>query len=401
MGFSKNFYLFSITILTIVFSDVQADVSERQFLFGDWDGRRATWEEKGLTFENVITYDLLSVRNGGIKHGEIGLGNLDLTAALDTSKAKLWEGGTFFMYFLGNAGAQPSEWIGDTQGADNIQAPETLKLYEFWYDQSFFDGKVSFLVGLHDYNSEFDALDYGGNLINSSFGITVDISQVGPSIFPTTSLAGRLKFQPNDNFYVQAAVYDGTPGDPNDDRGTQVILKSSDGLFYAAETGLVSSEDAPHYKAALGGWYHTTDFEDFNGVSQDNNGGIYVIGESSIYQEEDTEQGLGIFFQSSFTHSDRNQIGSYYGLGFSYTGLIQGRDSDILAFGFNTAFNGNGFRSANPDLDKSEKVLELNYHLSITPYLTITPDVQYIINPGTDPELEDAVVFIIRTEVAL
>lgn len=228
-----------------------------QHLFGDWDGKRSTWEEQGISIDSILTNDLIANVSGGRKETAGVLGNYDLTVALDTGKLGWWKNGTIFTYFLGNYGRNPTEYVGDLQASDNIEAYDTFKLYEGWYEHSFADGRFSVLLGLHDYNSEFDALDYSGTLINSSFGISPDISQVGPSIFSTTAMAARVKFQFSDNWYLLSAAYDGVPGNPNNPRGTHVNFKGSDGIFYAMETGLLAPENRRHYKAALGGWYHT------------------------------------------------------------------------------------------------------------------------------------------------
>jgi porin len=137
-----------------------------------------------LTTEAALTLETYSVLDGGLKRETGLLGNLDLTAEIDTGKAGLWENGRFFFYVLGNFGDNPSEAVGDIQATSNIEAPETLKLYEAWYEHFFFGEQFTLLGGLHDYNSEFDALEYASLFLNSSFGISPDISQVGPSIFP-------------------------------------------------------------------------------------------------------------------------------------------------------------------------------------------------------------------------
>lgn len=118
-----------------------------------------------------------------------------------------------------------------------------------------------------------------------------------------------------------------------------------------------------------------------------------------MVSEEDPEQGLGLFCQSGFTRSDRNQIAHYFGGGLSYTGLIHERDSDILSLGAAVARNGHDFRDANPEALTTEIALELTYKMEILPYLTVQPDIQYIFNPGTDPELENAWVLGLRTEI--
>ena len=211
----------------------------------------------------------------------------------------------------------------------------------------------------------------------------------------------RAKAQLSDHLYLQAAVYDGVPGDPNNPRGTHVKHPSGDGYFYAAETGLVAKEDESYYKLAVGGWYHTADFEDFDGESRDKNHGIYLIGEKKLFSEDDPDQGLGAFFQTGFARADRNQLGQYFGAGFSYQGAIPGRDSDNLSLGLAVARNGSDFRDANPELNTAEVAIELTYRAEVTPYFAVQPDFQYIFNPGTDPALKDAVVLGFRTEVRM
>lgn len=388
--------------ILIVSAPTLAEDTERQHLFGDWGGTRTTWENNGVAIESIVTFDTISNVNGGVDEDTANLGNYDLTFTIDTEKVGLWKGGTFFTYVLGNWGNAPSELVGDLQVTDNIETTETLKLYEIWYDHNFWDGMVSVLVGLHDYNSEFDALEYAGNLLNSSFGISVDISQVGPSIFSTTSLATRIKVSPSENSYIQTAVYDGVPGDPNNEHGTHVQLDTRDGLFYALEAGIVGGETAAdYYKAAIGGWYHTTDYEDFNGEFRNHNSGLYGIAEKAIWREEDPEQGLGVFLQLGFASPSRNQIGQYYGGGFAYTGLLPCRDGDVTSFGFAHARNSDDFKDSDPTAKSSETALELNYRAEITPYLAVTPDIQYVINPGTTPDLDDALVIGARFEVSM
>lgn len=374
---------------------------DRDYLTGDWGGVRSELAENGILIDSILTLDAVANLKGGLKRDEAYLGNVDLTLTVDTEKAGLWSGGTFFAYGLGNFGDTPTEIVGDIQATSNIEAPETFKLYELWYDHAFYDDKLAVLFGLHDYNSEFDVLEYGGSFINSSFGIGPDISQVGPSIFPTTSLAARVRIQSESDFYILAAVYDGIPGDPDNEKGTHIKLSSDDGLFYAFESGLSGGEDDDYYKIAIGSWYHTTDFEDFDGGIRDANNGFYLLGEKRIWSEEDVTQGLGAFARIGVADSDRNQIARYFGFGLSYTGLVPSRDEDIAAVGFAFARNGNEYKDSDPEALGGETAIEANYRIGITPYLAVTPDFQYIVNPGAVKGVDDSFLVGIRVEIAL
>jgi porin len=397
--------LLAAALLTLLSQSVipAALAEEREALLGTWGGAKETLADAGVDVEAILTHELVGNTSGGVKRKAVNLGNLDLTASVDTEKAGLWSNGTIFVYGLANYGEEPSKYIGDTQVTSNIETYSTAKIYEAWYEHRFLDERLSVLAGLHDYNSEFDSLEYAGGLTHASFGISPDISQVGPSIFNTTAMAVRIRVQPTDSVYLSNALYDGIPGDPNNPRGTRIRFESGDGLFWGSEVGVTEGESdgAGYYKVALGGWLHTAKFEDFNGESRDRNQGLYLIAERSLLREEDDKQGLGVFFQSGFADASRNQIARYFGGGFAYTGLIDGREQDTVSFGFASAVNSSSFRSANPGLERTETALEANYRANLLPYLAVQPDFQYVINPGTDPELDNAVVVGVRVEVAL
>jgi porin len=397
------FCVVASSALTLQFASAQSEAEQREYLFGGWGGARSDLAEKGIDVQSILTTDFLANTRGGIERGTATLFNYDLSATIDTKKAGAWSDGTFFIYFLGNFGESIGDLTGDSQGVSNIQAPRSFKLYEAWYNHDFSDGAFSVLVGLHDYNSEFDALEYAGSLINSSFGISPDIAQVGPSIFPTTALALRLKAKPSETSYIQGAVYDGIPGDPNNSRGTHIKFDSGDGVFGALEGGFVSSKESNedgYYKVALGGWHHTAEYEDYQGVLRDLNQGMYGIGEASLWRDE-SGRGLGAFFQSGFARGDRNQVQSYFGGGFAYQGLFEERVDDILALGFAYARNSSQFRSYTEGAETGELALELTYRFQITPYFALQPDFQWVKDPGTDPELDDVILLGVRTEVVM
>jgi porin len=362
----------------------------------------------GVTSEAVLTTDFLYNTRGGVKRGGAVLGNFDLTFEVDTAKAGWWENGTFFFCFLGNSnsGDPMTEITGDLQTASNIEADEAFKLYEAWYEHRFFNDRLSLLAGLYDLNSEFAVLEYGSLFINSSFGISPEISQTGPSIFPTTSLAARLKIQPTDRSYVMAAVFDGVPGDPDDPPNTAIILKKKDGIFGVLEAGLFQGAPglADYCKLAAGGWVHTADVENFDGRPHDDNRGFYLIGEKTIYAETDDGQGLGAFIQLGFADERWNRIGSYWGAGLNYTGLIPGRNCDVAGLAAGSARNGDRFMEFGRDVEgveveHTETAIELTYRAEIRPWLYLQPDVQYIIHPGMDPSLDNALQVGVRMEV--
>jgi porin len=360
---------------------------DQQWLFGDWNGKRQDLAEEGFEFEFVLTVEGVQNVSGGVARSSRGLANLDLIMDAEGQAFGFSENGDLHLYLLGNSGGAPTEMIGDVQATSNIEAPETLKVYELYWRQRHAEDRIAWLVGLHDYNSLFDSLDAAGHFTNSSFGISPDISQVPPSIFPTTSLAFVVSLLSGDGGYVYLGAYDGVPGDPDDPRGTQIILDGDDGIFYALEGGIKSHQT--HSKLAIGGWYRTTDFEsDFSGRAYGDNFGLYLIGERDL-----TDHWAG-FFQLGNADRDRNQIGFYTGTGLVYSALIT--EDDLFGIGLAYARSSNEYADLKARTREFEMALECTYTFSPNPWLALQPGVQFIKNPGLDPDLDDAVALSLR-----
>ncbi len=113
------------------------------------------------------------------------------------------------------------------------------------------------------------------------------------------------------------------------------------------------------------------------------------------------DQGLGAFFQVAQAAQDININPWYFGGGIRYKGLIPDRDEDVLGFGLAMAYFGSSYRALTPGTEQSERTFELSYRALISPWLALTPDLQYVLDPSGNPELEDALILYLRTEVTL
>jgi porin len=99
-----------------------------------------------------------------------------------------------------------------------------------------------------------------------------------------------------------------------------------------------------------------------------------------------------------------NRFGLYTGGGVTVAGAIPGRANDEIGFGVAAAHNGRHFidqqRKAGQRVDRVETTLELTYLAPLTSWLSIQPDLQYVVNPNTDPRVPNALVGLIRIELA-
>lgn len=383
--------------------------------FGALGALRDDARARGLDLQFVYTGEQAWVR-GGNETGTTYLDNADLTLAADLDALLGLRGGDAFVYVLGNSGGSPSELAGDWQVVSNIDAPDTWKVYELWYQQRWGDERYSLKAGLYDLNSEFDAIATATLFLNSAFGIGSDISQSGvngPSIFPTTSLALRGRAAFGGRFYAQAVVLDGVPGDPDFSRGTQIELDRDDGLLLVGETGYLHEPagvgDGRYRKLAVGGWRYTAAVDEDaygNPVRARENSGIYALAEGSLLPERnDPAQGLAGFLRYGLADQHINRLDAFLSGGLVYTGMFPGRDADRLGVGVAYARNSQRFRDAaaadGAPVDSHETVVELSYRAELLAWLALQLDYQYVVNPGMDPQLDDAPVWLLRFEISL
>lgn len=390
----------SVACLLATLAEPGAHAEESPWMLGGWGGVRDAWSARGLDLEAVVSTDVLGVVSGGLDEGFEAPSQFDLVATLDTEAASWWQHGTFALYLLGTAGGDLSARAGDLQVASSLEAPDTVSVFEAWYEHRFLEDRVAMLVGLRDLNADFYVLEHAGLFLNSSFGIGVDASQVPPSIFPTSAFGARLRIDTSAQTYVQVAAFDGIPGDPDDPYGPEVHFNDGDGIYVIGEAGLHGG-DGRYFKLAAGAWHNSAAFEDFSGTPRDSNTGGYLLGEVDVVRDEASGRGVGLFTQLGFADDSRNQIGTYVGGGFTWTGPLAQRPADVFGAAVAHARNGEDFRGLNPALRRAETTLEFTYQVTPLPWLSLQPDVQYIIDPGTDDAVEDAVVVGFRLQVTL
>jgi porin len=307
---------------------------------------------------------------------------------------------------LGTHGKDPGEATGSITAPSNLAANDTFKVFEAWYEQTLLNERIGVLAGLYAVDSEFDAKGTADVFLNGAFGTGLDLSETGlngPSIFPVTSLGVRIRANLSEEITLRVAVLDGVPGDLDDPRRTQIGLRNGDGLLILNEINyrplLID-----FLRFGLGSWLYTTDFDDLvdthpNGdpVRRDNSHGVYGFVEGVIFSETDApDQGLSGFIRIGGADEDVNQIGNFYGAGLVYTGLIPSRDDDVLGLGVTVGVNGGKFKAARnmtgESVEDAEIALELTYRAQVMPWFSFQPVLQYFINPGTDPALNDSIV---------
>jgi len=351
----------------------------------------------------VLPIDYFSNLSGGIKNEDSYMLNASLGLGIDLELLAGLKGSSVYLSGLGIKGVPFLENTGAIQGISNISGLNQWKLYEAWIEQNLFDNNFSILFGLYDLNTEFDVRESSGIFINPSFGIGFDFAQSGlngPSVFPHTSLALRMKARLSDSFEIIGAVFDGVPGSVDNEHSFQVRLNEEEGALIATELIYCSQNDQT--KLSIGGWYYTSNFETILDESRENgNFEIYFNAEKLIYAEESNSlQGLYCFGRIGLAHSNFNP--SDYSLlgGINCKGLIHGRDKDILGLAFTSIHLSNKFKELQNLNSNFETIFELTYSIQLNEWLSLQPDFQYILKPVLAPESDDAFVAGVRTVIS-
>lgn len=385
------------------------DYYQTQTLFGDWNGVRSSLHKKGFDLELEYFGDFFgNVVGGGAKKAH-AVNYLEAEILIDAERWIGWTGTRFFFLAYGLASTDPSVLINTRQTVSNLEATDTIKLFEAWWQQSLFNDHFSIKTGLYSLDTEFDFKDTANVFINGAFGTGIDLSEMGPrgpAIYPLSALGVRLKEEWN-GLYLQTAVVDGIPGDPNNPHGTQIVLNDNDGFLIANEIGYkISAPDHPRLHLGVGAWVYTTELPDIANPARTKRGrhSIYGFIDLRLFSETPgNTQGLDAFFRVGVADKEAGWFKRNISFGLAYTGLFPGRESDVLGFAVSSGWAGDSLRNSNRSngtpIEDEEVVLELTYIITPLPWLNLQPDIQWFIHPGLSQMVDDTLYLGLRAEV--
>lgn len=401
---------------------------------GDWFGIRDPFlAETGLEFSAHYTAEVWGNPVGGQKQGTVYTGALDFGAQLDLEKAIGWKGATVSTTWLWLSGRDASEdLVGNFLTISNIAGFNTLRMLELWFEQNLWDDRVSIRAGQLAADAEFITSTYSALFLNGTFGwpalAYMNLPEGGPG-FPMGTPGVRVAIRPTEDITFLAAAFQGDVFAQDVNRhGFRYRLNAVTGYTFLAEgqarwNHADTSAGLPG-ELKFGGWVQSGRYADVLSESTaSGNYGFYAVLDQMLFREqasaapapegksvknfkeppEQSDQGLGFFSRVGFAPTDRNFVSFYFDTGLTYKGFIPGRDDDSLgvAFGFAGVSSGGRVSIADEDLSptSAEMVLEVTYQVQVTSFLTVQPDLQWIVNPGATSSISDALVIGARASV--
>lgn len=318
--------------------------------------------------------------SGGMSNGSAFAGLLDFGVEVDLEKLAGWKGASFFanaFYFEGDD--ITGERIGDFNAASNLYTDTSFNFYNIFFQQLFGNGDSFFKLGQIALDDDFMVSESALLFLNAGFGpLPVQSGNTAAPIYALAAPGGVIHYDIEGPAFFQAGVYVGDSGAAESgNQGFGWNTGSAAGWMVMAEAGYNYGENDGSI-VKVGGYYHTGEYERADGEIERGLYSMYALIDHQLIAIEGGTS-LNAFFRGGIAPQDDIVAVSNYVEG----GLVSRnvfKDDDALGFSASWTDLSDEFRDAEGG-SSSETVLELAYQAPINDWLTIQPDVQYIINP--------------------
>jgi porin len=402
--------------------------------------------DAGVTFGLQEQSEVWGNLKGGLRRGATYDGLTTASLLLDLDKLVGWSGATFFVNAFQIHGRGPSgNLVGNIQLVSNIEATRGTKLYDLWLEQNLLSSRLNIRIGQEGANDEMMIIDDSAIFLNSSFGFpalpATDLPSGGPN-YPIATPFVRVKYHASDAITLVVAAFNGDPappgtGDPQQRDAGGTAFRLNDHALLIAELWY-SSNKAPDATGLpgtfkLGAWFHSGRFADplyddqglslanpaSNGVPRqhEHDFALYGIADQTIWRKDGkNDHSVALFLQVMGAPDDRNLSNLFVEAGMNWKAPITGRDKDV--FGLAVSYEGIGaaarrfsndlvfFSGSGTPYNRNETVVEATYAYQVTPWWTLQPDAQYVINPGagiptraSSKPLQDAFIIGVRATI--
>jgi porin len=379
---------------------------EWNHLTGNWGGVRDRLEARGVLIEASYTWEWSSVWRGGVRRKASDRHLFDVNAAIDLERLVGWRGAAIHADFYTTEVSGGSVDAGDIQNISNIDTgDDRTQLGELWFEQRLFEDRLRVKVGKIDANAEFAFPEAGVDFLHTSAAMSPTI--YGMTTYPDPATGVVVFVSPVEWFQLGVGIFDGATEDgyPTGSRGPSTFFSDSrsSSWFLIAEAGVswdCSKEEnggLGRGRFAVGVHRHTAELERFDGETASGLNGIYAVCEQQVWKnapgEDHADNGLWAIAQAGLCEGHSSDVESHLALGLVLRGTFSGRDDDSA--GVYVSYAGLSDAAGSP-YQRDETAVELMYKAQITPWLSVTPDLQVIFNPSGDGDLGTTFVGAVR-----
>jgi len=371
-------------------------------LIGDPGGARSTLERLGFDLQ-LFYNEYLSGKpsgDGANRDGVFGhSGSYDFLARIDLESLSGWRGADVLLQVKGQYDRSLNADVGAlSDPIDDADFDEGIYIDQLWFQQSLFDGRLRARVGFSEQQTVFDRNEYANSEDRQFLSTYLDNNGVVPL---PNGLGAMLLAVPAP--WLEVALGAGDADNLPRHAGFDTFFDEIDSLTGYLEFRFrdpLSAFDLP-------GNYRFGVFVDGRRLSNFRTGsrgrghvGAYVSFDQLVWRERvDRPEGLGLFARAGYADRDVNRVSWFWSVGFESIGALPSRDRDVFGLGVYQAIGSKVYRDAiNPDFDH-ETGIEFYYAIQAFGWLVVTPDIQYIFDPGARGVNPDALVGTLRFRV--
>ncbi|WP_414476103.1 carbohydrate porin [Microvirga sp. M2] len=395
----------------------------------DWLGWRSSLEAVGITpSAHFITESAANPVGGkfsAIRYAQ----QIDFGAVFDLGRLAGLDDGKIQVVLTDRAGRSLSaDAIGNFFPVQEIYgAGQNFRLAELNYQQSLFDNSIRYKLGWSPVGDDFATSPYYCYFTNNAVcgKPPVLAADSGAHNFPVGQWGANIKVFPRPELYGATGIYQVNPNAGNSSQGFNLSFNST-GAFVPIEFGWLPKKGPGglpgEYK--IGGYFNTSKspdvLRDVTGRSagltglpfDEHNGrwGGYVLATQMVYLERpDSKRGLTLFGAAVLNDPQTAHFSHSLEFGAVYQGTFPHRDDDYIGLVF--AYGAVNKRLTEFQIDRNivdpgstaiqryEALIEVDYNAQITPWLSLRPNLQYVINPGGTGKIPNAFVVGLHTQV--
>ncbi|MGO9614101.1 MAG: carbohydrate porin [Dissulfurispiraceae bacterium] len=383
----------------------------KETLTQDLAGYRTELMNLGITWTLSYTAQFVGNPSGGQSQGFTYAGTLEAMIAWDLHTLLGIPGLSFIIGSSYSSGQNLSEkYIGNVFTVQSaFTGGENVNLQEIYLQQQFSDGVITIALGRLAPASTFATLPVLNNYINGGINAVPGSLGINDSIFtsspPGVEWGAQMLYDLTPTIQVATGIFNTNPyaASGNNNGVNFAFQQGNSGVLTVAQVSYLYNQDKGD--AGLPGEYTIGGFYDSNKFSSlsfpaDKVGGnynLYAMFQQMVYRDGGprSQKGLTVWGEVATSPKPSVSIMPYFlGGGLSYQGLISSRGKDIASIG---AIHGNV--SGYIPQRSGETVIESNYCVTLTPWLSITPDLQYVIMPGGSSTVRNA--FVLGAQLAV
>lgn len=406
--------------------------ADSKWMTGDWGGERTKLIEQGIDIKADYVGEMGANLHGGYNDDKTGRysDQFGLGVALDLQKLWGWDNTQAKIQLTNRNGQNISnDRIGDPRAGTLSSSMEVygrghmVRLTQFWIQHQMFDNKLDVKLGYFGEGEDFNT--FPCDFQNLSFCG----SQVGNYVsswynWPVSQAAIRVKYNITPELYAQIGAYNQNPSQLEHGNGFKLSGSGTKGTVIPVElvwspkvNNLPGEYRVGYYKSAA----DAADVrEDVNGNDAATTGAAYRIRSSKkgywfVAQQQltahngDASRGLNIAANATFHDKETNLVDNYQSLMLVYKGPFDARPKDDVGIGaarlhvnsdvkknaelLNVANGVNDYDDPfYTPIRETEYNFEINYGFHVTNWLTVRPNLQYVVQPGGVDKVDNALV---------